>query len=122
MSQIRLFSFKSCRYSAARFGQPVQIRVTRKGTFMRRATAWIVVVGVLGAAVGTPARVSADDGFWVTLAAGVSGSATPSDYTEFWFESPHAPSISVNQYNGPGTVQALTGGGSTFFGGAGVPV
>lgn len=80
---------------------------------MRRAPAWIVVVGVV---VGWPvAAARAADGFWVTLAAGAAGSATPSDYSEFWFDSPHAPPIAVNSFTGSGLVQATTGGGNTFF-------
>jgi hypothetical protein len=88
---------------------------------MRRATAWIVVVGVL-ACVGSPTPTRADDGFWVSVAAGVAGSATPSDYTEFWFDSPHGPAIAINQLTGFGSIQATTGGGNTFFNGAATPV
>ena len=90
---------------------------------MRRATAWLVVVGVLGVCAGMPAhaRGAAEDGFWVTLAAGAAGAANPSDYSEFWFDSPHAPII-VNRVTGTADVQATTAGGSTFFNGAGTPV
>jgi hypothetical protein len=87
---------------------------------MRRATAWLVVVGVLGAWVGVPAHARAE-GFWVTLAAGAAGASSPSDYSEFWFDTPHAP-IVVNQVTGTADIQASTGGGSTFFNGAGTPV
>jgi hypothetical protein len=68
-----------------------------------------------------PGRANADDGFWVTVASGVSGSNTPSDYSEFHFDSPHAP-IVVNQLTGISTAQATTAGGTTFFGGAGTPI
>ena len=87
---------------------------------MRRAPAWFVVVGVV--CLGYPASARADDGFWVTLAAGASGASAPSDYSEFWFDSPHAPPIAVNQLTNTGIVQAATGGGSTFFSGVGTPV
>jgi PEP-CTERM motif len=86
---------------------------------MRRAPAWFVVVGVV--CLGFPASARADDGFWVTLAAGASGASAPSDYSEFWFDSPHAPPIAVNSLTGV-TAQATTGGGNTFFSGAGTPV
>jgi hypothetical protein len=52
----------------------------------------------------------------------VAGSASPSDYTEFWFDSPHGPAITVSQFTGGGTIQASTGGGNTFFSGDGTPV
>jgi uncharacterized membrane protein YeaQ/YmgE (transglycosylase-associated protein family) len=89
---------------------------------MRRAPAWIVVVGVIAGWVGNPPRAKADDGFWVTIATGAAGSAAPSDYAEFWFDSPHAPPVAVNQYSGGSAVQATTGGGQTFFTAAGTPV
>ncbi len=88
---------------------------------MRRTAAWPVVVGVV-ACMGVPATVRADDGFWVTLAAGAAGASAPSDYSEFWFDSPHAPPIAVTQLTGTGSIQATTGGGNTFFSGAGTPV
>jgi hypothetical protein len=88
---------------------------------MRRATAWIVVVGVLACA-GSPTPVRADDGFWVSVAAGVAGSSAPSDYAEFWFDSPHGPAIAVNSLTGAGSVQAATAGGTTIFNGLGTPV
>jgi hypothetical protein len=88
---------------------------------MRRATAWSVVVGVL-ACLGLPTPARADDGFWVSVAAGAAGSANPSDYSEFWFDSPHGPAIAVNQLTGTSTIQATTAGGNTFFNGAAAPV
>ena len=88
---------------------------------MRRTAAWSVVVGVL-ACVGYPTPARADGGFWVSLAAGVAGSAEPSDYSEFWFDSPHGPAIAVNQLTGFGTIQATTAGGNTFFNGGATPV
>jgi hypothetical protein len=87
---------------------------------MRRATAWLVVVGVVGAWGGMPSHARAE-GFWVTLAAGAAGNSSPSDYSEFWFDTPHAP-IVVSQVTGAADVQASTAGGSTFFNGAGTPV
>src|SRR5262245_37300866 len=93
----------------------------QEGWFMRRAPALVVVVGVLGVWAASPSPVRAD-GFWVTLAAGAAGANAPSDYNEFWFDSPHAP-IAVTQFTGAtGNVQASTGGGNTFFTGAGTPV
>jgi hypothetical protein len=87
---------------------------------MRRATAWVVVVGVVAALAATPSRSRAE-GFWATLAAGPAGASAPSDYTEFWFDTPHGPPLAVTQITGAG-VQAITAGGSTFFTPAGTPV
>ena len=56
---------------------------------MRRTTAWVVVVGVVALVTAVPARAA--DGFWVSVAAGVGGSSTPSNYQEWWFETPHGP-------------------------------
>ena len=67
---------------------------------MRRATACGVVVGVLAAFAAMPSSARAAEGFWTTIAAGAAGSAEPSDYTEFWFESPHGPPIAVTQLIG----------------------
>jgi hypothetical protein len=92
---------------------------------MRRATALFVVVGVVTGMSGLPVQAKqtlTSSGFWVSLAAGVAGSSTTSGYSEFWFDSPHAPPIAVTQVNGTGTFQALTGGGSTFFTAAGTPI
>lgn len=87
---------------------------------MRRATAWFVVVGVAILATARPIRAA--DGFWLSVASGLSGSATPSDYQEWWFETPHGPPpVAVTQLNGV-TAQATTAGGSSFFTGGAVPV
>jgi hypothetical protein len=88
---------------------------------MRRALAWSVVVGVVVLWAGVPGHARAE-GFWVTLAAGAAGGSSPSDYAEFWFDSPHAPPLVVNQVTGTANIQATTGGGNTFFGGDGTPV
>jgi hypothetical protein len=88
---------------------------------MRRAPALFVVVGVLAGWAGLPA-VARADGFWISLASGVAGSSTTSGYSEFWFDSPHAPPIAVTQATGAGTIQATTSGGSTYFTGEGTPV
>ncbi len=88
---------------------------------MRRAPAWIDVVVVVGVMTTFSNRATAE-GFWVTLAAGVAGSATSSDYSEFWFESPHGPPLAVTQLNGSFNAQAITSGGSTFFNNVGTPV
>lgn len=84
---------------------------------MRRIPVWVWVVGwAVGWAV--PARAA---GVWVTLAAGLPGASAPSSEAEVWFDSPHAPPyVAVTAV--PGTVEAGTAGGSSFFGGLGVPV
>ena len=90
-----------------------------------RAPALFVVVGVVAGWAGLPVQAKQTQsaaGFWVSLASGVAGSSSNSDYSEFWFDSPHAPPIAVTQVTGAGSVQALTGGGSTFFTGAGTPI
>jgi len=92
---------------------------------MRRAPALFVVVGVVAGLAGLPVQAKqtqTNSGFWVSLAAGVSGASSSPDYSEFWFDSPHAPPIAVTSSTGAGTVQAATGGGSTFFTAAGTPV
>jgi len=88
---------------------------------MRRAPAWMAVLGVLFAWLGTPASAHAA-GVWVTLAAGLPGVDTPTSSSEFFFDNPHAPFIAVNQLTGGVSAEAATGGGSSFFGGAGTPV
>jgi hypothetical protein len=88
---------------------------------MRRATACGVVVGVLAVLTAMPSAAQAVEGFWASIAAGAAGAAQPSDYTEFWFDSPHGPPIAVTQLSGT-TAQAVTGGGTTFFSPAGTPV
>src|SRR5712671_2073249 len=88
---------------------------------MRRTTAWFVVVGVV--ALGTEAPARAADGFWVSVAAGVAGSAAPSDYHEWWFETPHGPPpIAVTRLTATGNAEATTAGGSSFFTGGAVPI
>jgi hypothetical protein len=92
---------------------------------MRRATALFVVVGVVACVAGQPVQAKqtqTESGFWVSLASGVVGAPTNSDYNEFFFDSPHAPPIAVSKLNGIGTFQATTGGGSTFFNAAGTPI
>lgn len=88
---------------------------------MRRTTAWFVVVGVVALGTAVPARAA--DGFWVSVASGMAGSATPSDYQDWWFETPHGPPpIAVTRLGVTGNVEATTGGGSSFFNGGAVPV
>jgi hypothetical protein len=92
---------------------------------MRRAPALFVVVGVVAGWTGLPVQAKqtqSTPGFWVSLASGTTGSSSNSDYSEFWFDSPHAPPIAVTSASGAGTIQAQTGGGSTYFTGAGTPV
>jgi hypothetical protein len=86
---------------------------------MRWAPAWVVAVAVV--CFGFPAQVLGADGYWVSLAAGIAGTSAPTNYDEFWFDSPHAPPIAVNQMTGT-SATATTAGGSTFFTGAGTPV
>ena len=87
---------------------------------MRRTTAWIVVLGVVVVGTATPAQ--ADDGFWVSLASGIAGSATPTNYQEFFFDTPHGPPpVAVTQLTGT-TATATTAGGSSIFSGGAVPV
>lgn len=88
---------------------------------MRRAPAWIVVVGVVALWAVAPTHARAE-GFWVTLAAGVAGADNPSDYSEFWFDSPHGPPVVINQLTGSFNVQAVTAGGNSFFSGEATPV
>jgi hypothetical protein len=80
-----------------------------------------MTIGVLAVLAALPATARA--GVWVTLAAGVAGSSAPSVESEFWFDTPHGPPlVAVNQFNGGSILEASTGGGSVFFGGAGTPV
>jgi len=88
---------------------------------MRRTAAWGVVVGVLMVATARPARAAEADGFWFTLAAGVAGSSTPTQFQEWWFETPHAPAVAVTRLNGV-SAEATTAGGSSFFLSGAVPV
>ena len=88
---------------------------------MRRATAWVVVVGVVLGTCGS-ARAATADGFWVSIASGVAGASAPSGYQELWFETPHGPApVAVTQLNGT-NVEATTGGGTSFFNSGAVPV
>ena len=60
---------------------------------------------------------------WLTLTSGAKGTSDPTAASEFWFETPHGPPVvAVTQVTGGGTVQATTGGGTSFFGGLGTPV
>lgn len=88
---------------------------------MRRILSWwVAAIGVLAWWGAWPAASQA--GVWVTLAAGLPGSSTPTSESEFWFDTPHAPPlVAVNHLTG-GAAQATTGGGTVFFGGAGTPV
>lgn len=88
---------------------------------MRRATAWVVVVGV--AVLGTAGPVSAADGFWVSITSGGAGSSSPSGYQDWWFETPHGPPpVAVTRLSSDGTVEVSSGGASSFLSGAAVPV
>ena len=62
-------------------------------------------------------------GFWVSVASGTAGSTATTDYQEWWFETPHGPPpVAVTRLGVTGSVEATTGGGSSFFNGAAVPV
>jgi hypothetical protein len=91
-----------------------------EGTTMRRSPAWRVSFGVLLVWAFAPAAAPAAEGFWVTLAAGIGGSATSTN--DFWFDSPHGPPIAVTQVPTGGTAEAASGGGTVFFSSAGTPV
>jgi len=88
---------------------------------MRRAPAWIAALCVLAGWAFTAATAQAA-GVWVTLAAGLPGSATPTDSSEFQFDNPHGPMVAVNSFTGGGIAEAATGGGNSFFSGVGTPV
>lgn len=89
---------------------------------MRLAPAWIAAIGVLAGSLASPQRAAAAP-VWITLAAGIPGSSTPTDSGEFLFDNPHAPPlVAVNQLTGGVQAEATTGNGSSFFGGVGTPV
>lgn len=88
---------------------------------MRRAPAWMAAIGVLIGWLAAPAAAQAAS-VWVTLAAGLPEVVAPTSTSDFFFDNPHAPNIAVNQLTGGMTAEATTGGGSSFFGGAGTPV
>ncbi|MCS7021314.1 MAG: PEP-CTERM sorting domain-containing protein [Gemmataceae bacterium] len=85
---------------------------------LARAVAWGILL-TLGFTWSMPAYA---DGFWITLAAGLSGASVPSDYNEFWFDSQHGPPLAIVSLNGSFTAQATTGGGATLFSPLGTPV
>jgi hypothetical protein len=88
---------------------------------MRRTPAWLVAIGTIVGWASWPSVSQA--GVWLTLAAGIPGDAIPTSQNEFWFDTPHGPSqIAVTSLTGGTTAEAVTGGGSVFFGGAGTPV
>lgn len=86
---------------------------------MRRIPVWVWAVGVAVACAGPPGRAAA--GVWVTLAAGLPGATAPAADADLWFDTPHAPPF-VAVTSVPGSVEAGTAGGSSFFGGLGLPV
>lgn len=60
---------------------------------------------------------------WITLTSGSSGSAQPTGTNDFWYGSSSTlPLLAVDTLSGTGNVQAVTGGGSTFFTSQGTPV
>ncbi len=77
---------------------------------MRRAPALFVVVGVVAGLSGLPVQAQqaqTTPGFWVSLAAGTAGGSSTPGYSEFWFDSPHAPPISISQVTGAGPTGRL---------------
>ena len=85
---------------------------------MRRAS-WVGIAAVVVAWAVGPAVGRA--GVWVSLAAGVGGSASSTG--EFWFDSPHGPpQVAVNSLSAGFTAEAGTAGGTTFFSSAVVPL
>src|SRR5688572_2420931 len=58
----------------------------------------------------------------VTLAAGPPGSTAAADAHTFQFQAPASGLVVVYELAVGDTVTAATGGGTSFFGGAGVPV
>lgn len=88
---------------------------------MQRAPAWLAVLGTLFIWLAAPATAHAAS-IWVTLAAGLPGAESPSANTEFYFDNPHGPNIAVTSLTGGVSAEAATGGGNSFFGGAGTPV
>ena len=88
---------------------------------MRLAPACLAASGILIGWLGQPTIAHAAS-VWVTLAAGLPGSEAATSSSEFHFDNPHAPNIAVSEISGGLGVEAVTGGGNSFFGGAGVPV
>jgi hypothetical protein len=86
---------------------------------MRRTPALAVGVAIAWAWAASTAKA----GVWLTLAAGVAGSSTPTESTEFWFDTPHGPPVvAVTELKGGFVAEAGTAGGTAFFGGAATPV
>jgi hypothetical protein len=88
---------------------------------MDRARIWAAVAGGVLLWACSPALGRA--GVWLTLAAGAPGGTAASDAADIWFDTPHGPPpVAVKELTGGVTAEAGTGGGNTFFGGAGTPV
>lgn len=83
---------------------------------LQTGVAWIAVLALWGAqpAVGRAG--------WMTLTSGLGGSARPTDASEFGYGPSAPPLVAIDTVSGAGTVQAVTGGGTVFFTGLGVPV
>lgn len=78
------------------------------------------LLAVVASWAGLPAVCEAG---WIMLTSGQSGSARPTDLYEFWYGSSATPPLlAIDTVSGAGTVQAVTGGGTSFFNGLGTPV
>lgn len=87
---------------------------------MRGLQRTVVLLAVAMASAGLPAVSQAG---WITLATGPLGSVQPTDTTEFQYGSTSTPPlVAIGAVSGTGTVEAVTSGGTAFFGSLGVPV
>lgn len=79
-----------------------------------------VVLAVVLSWAGLP---SVSQAGWITLMSGQSGNVQPTDASEFWYGAHSTPPlVAIDTVSGSGTVQAVTGGGISFFNSLGVPV
>lgn len=66
---------------------------------------------------------SVSEAGWLTLTSGNSGNVQPTGVSEFWYGSSSTPPlVAVDTVSGAGAIQAVTGGGTSFFTGLGTPV
>lgn len=86
---------------------------------MRRAPAWLAALATFIAWLAAPAAAHGAN-LWITLAAGLPGSSTPSSTSEF--TSPLGSNVAVTSLTGGISAEATTAGGNSFFGGVGLPV
>jgi hypothetical protein len=87
---------------------------------MRRHRLYLIAIGVT---LAWASSASVGRAGWLTLTAGLGGLSDPTAASEFSFGLPGGSAVvAVNQVVGGETVQAATGGGTTFFGGLATPV